>query len=191
VSPCHLVSLSPSFLVSLILSLSLGIAAAQAHGGGRAQLVNVPAGPYHLFVWTSPDPWRVGQAHTTVAVTQPLGDGQEMPVTGVQVAVTYAPRGGPGETVSAIEQGGVQPGFYEADAQVTQPGDWVITVAVDGAAGQGETSFTYAVLPPDGPNWVLAGSGVLAGVLFLTALVFVMRRRAPRRQAHRQGATRS
>ena len=130
---CHLSPVTIR-LVALVLALLLasGHVPASAHGGGRPQLTNEPVGPYHLFVWTSPEPWRVGEVHTTVAVTRPLGDGQEMPVEDAQVVVTYAPVDAPAEArqVTAVEQGGTQPGFYEADTEVNATGDWEIRVAV-------------------------------------------------------------
>ena len=42
-----------------------------AHGGGTSQLSNAEAGPYRVFAWTTPEPWRAGEVHVTVAVTLP------------------------------------------------------------------------------------------------------------------------
>lgn len=170
-SSCRLLSLQ-GVLLALALSLAVGAAPAHAHGGGRAQLTDVPVGPYQVFVWTSPDPWRVGDAHTTVAVTRLLGDGQAMPVEGAQVRVTYAPVGKPGEMqqMAAVERGGTQPGFYEVDAEVAHTGDWEIRIEVSGPEGSGSTAFTTQVLPAQGFNgWLVGGAAlmVLVGIGFL------------------------
>ena len=140
---------------------------ADAHGGGTPQLSKVPVGPYHLFAWTSPEPWRVGSAHTTVALTEPLDDGQETPVSGAQVTVIYTPVGEPDQAVraTAVEQTGAKAGFYEADAVVTAAGDWQIVVEVSGAKGNGSTSFHVQVLPATSFQWWLIGGGVLVALV--------------------------
>ena len=61
------------WIVCLLALLASALpAVAGAHGGGKQQLAAEPVGSYRVYVWTSPDPWQVGQAHTTVAVTQML-----------------------------------------------------------------------------------------------------------------------
>ncbi len=136
-----------------------------AHGGGKQQLAREVVGPYRLYAWTSPDPWRVGQAHTTVAVTELLASQEETPATGVQVSVIYAQNGGQGERVTAIEQLGAQAGFYEADGPVTTTGDWQVTVEVVGPLGSGSAGFIQSVLPSSAVNWWLVGGGVLLVLL--------------------------
>ena len=148
-------------------------ALASAHGGGTPQLTRVPAGPYLLYVWTSPEPWRVGQAHTTVAVTA-LGAAGETPVTGAQVIVIYDPTDGADRTdrsitAQAVEGKGANAGFYEADAELPSAGPWRVTVQVTGPAGSGQAGFDYAVQPAQSINPLLVGGSV---VLVLVALGF-------------------
>lgn len=140
---------------------------ALAHGGGKQQIAGEPSGPYRIYVWTSPDPWRVGEAHTTVAVTRLLASGEETPAAGLQVFVTYEQQGGQSERVSAVEQLGAQQGFYEADGPVAAAGDWQVAVAVSGTEGAGAVSFREAVLPANSFNWWLIGGGVLLALLLL------------------------
>src|SRR5215203_6879478 len=68
---------------------------ASAHGGGTPRLTAVPTGPYRLYAWSEPEPWRVGQVHLSLAVTKPNPDTTsnqvEMPVTDVDITVTYTP----------------------------------------------------------------------------------------------------
>ena len=153
------------FWIACLLSALLSAlpAAAGAHGGGKQQLAAEPVGAYHVYVWTSPDPWRVGQAHTTVAVTQVLDAQEETPATGLEVFVTYA-HAGQSERVAAVEQTGAQAGFYEADAPVDPAGEWQITVEVAGPQG-GQVGFTEMVQPAAALNWWLIGGGVLVALL--------------------------
>ena len=156
-------------MLAAMLAL-LAAVPALAHGGGKQQIAGEPAGPYRVYVWTSPDPWRVGQTHTTVAVTRLLDSGEETPATGLEVFVTYQPAGsqaGQGERVAAVEQMGAQQGYYEADGAVAAAGDWQVAVAVSGAEGEGRASFREAVLPATGFNWWLIGGGVLLALLLV------------------------
>jgi hypothetical protein len=148
-------------LLSLLVSALP--AAAGAHGGGKQQLAAEPVGAYYVYVWTSPDPWQVGQAHTTVAVTKVLDSQEETPATGLEVFVTYV-YAGQSERVAAAEQTGVQAGFYEADASVGEAGEWQVTVEVAGPQG-GQVGFAEMVQPAAPFNWWLIGGGVLVALL--------------------------
>ncbi len=155
-------------------------AAAEAHGGGKQQLAAEPVGAYRVYVWTSPDPWRVGQAHTTVAVTRQLETQEETPAAGLQVFVTYI-HAGQSQRMAAVEQTGAQAGFYEADAVVDTAGEWQVTIAVGGPQG-GQVGFTEVVQPAAAFNWWLIGGGVL---LALLAVGYVGTRRTPKRPVQR------
>jgi hypothetical protein len=166
-------------LLGLLLTLQPSLA--RAHGGGTPQLAGVVAGPYRLFAWTTPEPWRVGEVHTTIAVTQPDAAGRDTPISGAQVTVIYALADGAGAPiqVTATEGSGAQAGFYEADAALPASGVWQVTVQVIGPAGGGEASFVNSVLPAEsGVNWWLVGAGA-----FVLALVvggwLVLRRSKP------------
>lgn len=149
----------------LTLAITLAISApAAAHGGGKQQVAGEVLGPFRVYVWTSPEPWRVGQAHTTIAVTRLLEGQEETPATGVQVFVTYTHEG-QSERVAALEQTGAQTGFYEADGTVATAGEWQVTVEVAGTEGGGKVSFAEAVQPADEFNWWLIGGGALVVLL--------------------------
>lgn len=151
--------------LATLLLVAVQTTAAVAHGGGAPQLTAAPAGPYRLFAWTSPDPWRVGSAHTTVAVTLPTADGRDAPVSGAQITVVYAPADGasPPLRMTAVEGSGAQLGFYEADAILPAAGVWAVTILVAGEAGSGEAGFTLSVLPAEsGVNWGLVAVGAAA-----------------------------
>lgn len=154
------------WLLALLTPLLWALPAA-AHGGGKPQLTGAAAGPYRIYAWTSPEPWRVGLAHTTVAVTLAQAGGQETPLTGAQVAVVYTRSDGASERVVGVEQPSPQVGFYEADAPLNAPGNWNVRVEVAGPAGSGSAAFAENVLPADNVNWWLVGGGVLLALLAL------------------------
>ena len=130
-------------LLALVIwiGISLWPVAVNAHGGGTPQLTDAPVGPYRVYVWTSPEPWRVGPAHVTVAVTRSLPDGQETPVSDAEVTVAFTPAKRPAEAIrsAAIASVGTQVGFYEADAALPAAGDWQITIEIVGREGKGKT----------------------------------------------------
>ena len=170
------------FWTACVLALLLAAlpAAAGAHGGGKQQLAAEPVGSYRVYVWTSPDPWQVGQAHTTVAVTQLLEAQEETPATGLEVFVTYV-HAGQSERVAAVEQTGAQAGFYEADAAVDPPGEWQVTIEITGSQG-GKVGFVEVVQPAASFNWWLIGGSVL---VVLLAVGYLGTRKTPKRPVQR------
>lgn len=171
-------------LVALLLVALLPAAPLSAHGGGKQQIAGEAAGPYRLYVWSSPDPWRAGDAHTTVAVTRLLPSGEETPATGLEVFVTYQ-QGDESRRVEAIEQIGAQAGYYEADNTAATAGDWQVTVEVTGPEGVGGVSFREPVLPGAQFNWWLIGGG---GLLTLLLVGFFGTRKAGPKPAQRRGS---
>jgi hypothetical protein len=136
---------------------------AAAHGGGTPQITDLPAGPYRLFVWTSPDPWRAESADD---------QGQTFPVTGAAVRVGLAAADGSVQRVelAATPVSAVATGFYEADHPLPAAGPWEVSVQVEGEAGKGAVSFAVHAEPAAAVNWPLwIGAAVallaLAGIL--------------------------
>jgi hypothetical protein len=154
-----------------------------AHGGGTPRLTNAPVGPYHLYAWSDPDPWRVGQVHLELAVTKPNPDRNasqvEIPVTDVEITVTYTPIGHNGSdalpsptVVRTKPQEFLSAFYYEADPTLTYVGDWTMTVDVVGPDGSGTIDFPMQTLPEHSLNWtlILGAGGVLIVILVLIAL---------------------
>jgi len=165
-------------LCSLLLGL-FGPARGFAHGGGAPQLTDVPAGAYHLFAWTSPDPWQAGAAaHVTVAVTQVDATGQTTPVSTATVQLLLTAAAQPEQTLRLVAApNATAAGFYEADGVLPVAGAWRVEVQVSGDAGQGASAFTLTATPGSAlPGW-LWGGGVL-GVVALVGILW-MRRRKP------------
>jgi hypothetical protein len=151
----------------LIILLAMSADRAMAHGGGTARLVDEPVGPYRLYVWTKPDPIRVGTAHFTVGVfTRTSGSEQDEPVTDARVQLQLVPKeGGDGWQGEASQQASANKLYYEADATIPAEGEWQATVSIGGPAGSGSAQFDLAAVPP-GVNWPpIGGAAVVLVVL--------------------------
>jgi hypothetical protein len=186
-----------SHLWRLALSLCLGLLASLltlsverpvfSHGGGTPRLTSVPTGPYFLYAWSEPDPWRVGEVHLSLAVTKPNPDTNsnqiELPVTDVDITVTFTHMSD--NTVDASVDTSVEPivvpavrqaflgdFYYEADPTLPVEGNWQITIDVSGPEGSGSAEFTLEALPPRALNWTLIWSagGVVVVILALIAI---------------------
>lgn len=160
---------------------------ALAHGGGTPRLTNEPAGPFRVYAWTEPEPWRAGEVHLSLAVTVPNeeatnqpGEQVEVPVTDADIRVTYRPledAAGAAEpiVVDATPQDLLGSFYFEADTVLPTAGLWQIEIAIDGTQGSGSTQFDLEALPPRTTNWTLvAGAGGV--LLVLIALIGVWSR---------------
>jgi hypothetical protein len=183
----------------VILSLLLFIPLprpAEGHGGGAPKLVNEPAGPYLLSVWLAPDPLRVGTVHATVAVSEPNEDGSAgEPVLGAAVRILLTAEDQLGVApigALATHQNAANRLFYEADLQVSEPGNWQVEVIVDGPAGSGQSAFSTLVLPPASTNWFVLGAAALA-IAAAVALILLsgQRRKGGERTRHDRGRSRT
>jgi hypothetical protein len=175
---------------------------ASAHGGGTPRLTAAPVGPYRLYAWSDPEPWRVGQVHLSLAVTQPNPDSNsnqvEIPVTDVDITVTFTPlidNGANNEGAApapvvfkAVNQEFLGAIYYEADPVLSYEGDWQINVAVTGEEGSGDVDFPMETLAERTLNWTLiVGAGGL--LIVILALIAVWSRsqkpEQPVRRPHR------
>lgn len=182
-------------LLSSLFSTSLD-APVSAHGGGTPRLTAVEVGPYRLYAWSEPDPWRVGQVHLSLAVTKPNPDTTsnqvEMPVTDVEITVTYTPMRdnvvdptlGP-VVVTAVRQEFLSDFYYEADPVLTREGDWQISVNVAGPEGTGSTEFMMETLPERTLNWTLIAGASAVLVVILALIALWSRSQQPAQPVHR------
>ena len=189
------IALCMSLLCSLLLlPYSRPLA---AHGGGTPRLTNVPVGPYHLYAWSDPEPWRAGEVHLSLAVTRPNPDTSsnqvEIPVTDVEITVTYTPVDNNGidsssapVVVKAVRQEFLSDFYYEADPVLERVGDWQITIDVAGPDGSGSTQFPMETLPARSLNWTLIGAAGGVVVVALALLAIWSRSQQPVQPAHRQ-----
>jgi hypothetical protein len=157
------------YVAWVIFSLAIMFASvtqARAHGIGTPQVINAPAGPYLISIWTDPDPLRVGEAHVTVAVTDPE---TESPVLDASVMVQLVLLDEPSVSLSApaTSENAALKIVYVAVFEPEQAGRWQGMVIVDGTEGTSEAvKFDFSVLPPAPVNWGLVGS-VSIGLLTL------------------------
>lgn len=168
-------------LIALVLFTS---SITHAHGGGAPQLTNADAGPYRLFAWTQPEPWRAGEVHISVGVTLPPAAGTtvdegvtnnalDTPVTDAIVVVTLTPANGVGQslTVEALPLEQLGSLYYEADAILPTAGEWRVRVDVTGPEGHGSADFVTQVLPARSNKMLYALGGLVAALLALVTFV--------------------
>jgi hypothetical protein len=161
----------------------LFVRGAHAHGTGTPQVLNAPAGPYLLSVWTDPDPLRADETHVVVAVLEPAT--QEFIVSDVTVTVRLRSPADP--TVELVETAGTDDTnrllfAAEFNDRVT-PGRWQVGVSAAGARGAGdEVTFEIEVTPARGFNWLWLGVGGLGAtvVVWLLASMRGATQRRPR-----------
>jgi hypothetical protein len=164
-----IVASASKILAFAVLFYSLAVPDGQilAHGGGTPRLVDEPVGPYRLYVWTKPDPIRVGTAHFTVGVfTRPAGSDQDEPVLDASVGLDLVPkRGGNGWRGEASQEESANKLYYEADVTIPDEGEWQATVTISGPAGSGSAQFSLVAAAP-GISWLPIGGAAVALVAF-------------------------
>ena len=154
-------------IIALLAALlSLSSHPARAPGIGTPRLLNEPAGPYLLSIWTDPDPLRADETHVVVAVTDPTT--REPILDGVDVAVTLTSLADPAVTHTAVAgPDSVNRLLFAAEfTDELTPGDWQVAVAVTGDRGDAPPlSFNVTIEAARGFNWLWIGIGGLAVIL--------------------------
>ncbi len=155
------------FLLALgLLAVALPAIRLRAHGIGKPQILNEPAGPYLVSAWTDPDPLRADESHVVVGVTDP--DSREPIVTGVEVTVTLTSVADP--SVVVHEDAGtdsVNQLLYAAEFNDrVSEGQWRVGITVSGAMGSGQAvGFEVDIAPARGFNMLWLGVGGLAVIV--------------------------
>lgn len=140
-------------------------AAALAHGGGTPQLVDAPAGAYHVYAWTSPNPVRVGTLHVTVALVDPADN---QPVLGADVQVQLTPPAGAATlpvTAQATHDEATIKTYYETDLEVATAGPWQVAIAYQTPQAAGSAGFDLEVKPKSFTNWFMLGGAALVVIV--------------------------
>jgi len=154
--------------VFLFLFIVAGFGQVYAHGIGKPQALNAPAGPYALSIWTDPDPLRADEAHVVVAVLDPQT--QEFIVGDAAVTVRLESAADPAQVVSVVAgTDSTNQLLYAAEFNdLVTPGRWRVAVSADGARGASEAvTFEVDIEPARGFNWLWVGLGGLGVALVL------------------------
>jgi hypothetical protein len=162
----------------------LGGTLARAHGIGTPRLLNEPAGPYLLSIWTDPDPLRTDETHVVVAVTDPAT--REPIVEGVEVTVTLTSLADPAVTHTAVAgPDSVNRLLFAAEfTEGLAPGVWTVAVQVAGAQGEAPAvTFDVDIEPARGFNWLWIGVGGLAAIVVAWVAMSLRPRNDRRRPA--------
>lgn len=158
-----------------------------AHGGGVPRVINEPAGPYLVSIWTDPDPLRVDESHVDVAVSWP--DTREPLVSGIQVFVDLQNAADPSlraREEATTAQSANKTIFVAVFKDLPVAGRWVGTVTVDGESGpSGPITFEVDILPPAPFPW-LRVLLIAAALMALIGLAGWQLRRQPRQPRPRR-----
>lgn len=176
-------------LAVLVVYLQFSPSTVLAHGGGTPQLTDADAGPYRVFAWTEPEPWRADEVHLTVVVTLPppadsvvddsvVNNQLAKPVNDANVGVGFISLENSelGFDLPAQLQALGNNTSYELDTTLPAAGLWQIDISVDGPDGQGEASFQIEALPARELNWTLILGGVALMLLAVGAIGWARRK---------------
>ena len=150
---------------------------------GSAELLNGPAGPYHLLVEAVP---VVGSLHVTVSVED---GGTREPVTGAEVWLRARPADQAGAEIGpalARVESLARPSIYAATLGADTVGEWLVQVTI--RTDLGETTELLPVrLSVPGSSSRIWWSLFLALVVLATArLIWASQRRRRRRRRRNQ-----
>lgn len=149
-----------------------------AHGSGTPRLVNVLAGPYRLWVWSLPDPIRVGETHISVAIEEATPAEQSNSSTDytVNIIIHALDQSDQQFALTTSKQDRFLQTYYEVDFAMPTVGEWEARVNLSGAAGAGTAAFPFTVLPPQRVNWELV---IWIGIMVVAMLWAIGQYRSP------------
>jgi hypothetical protein len=147
------------------------------------QLAAVPAGPYKVTAWTSPDPARVGEVHVAVAVT--LAE-DASPVLDAEVSVMLNPLGdGSPISAPATTDNSENKFLYEAILTTEEGGTYETIISILGSDGaHGDASFELEIESDSSVNWFLVSSAI---IILAALLYLVVKRRASKEVDEAEG----
>jgi hypothetical protein len=151
-------------------------------GGTRVIAGDEVAGPYRLYVVSSPEPAQIGPVTIVVRITD-VKSGEK--VKGAEVRIELAlPEAGLRLERTATHEDAASPIDYAAHISVTQAGQYDGLIRIRAAQGVAELRFTQRVLPPRTTSTLLVlALPFVAGLLILGGLWY--HRAGPRVAARR------
>lgn len=130
------------------------------HAGGDPLVINQPAGPFFVSVWSLPKPLTTGEANFIVFVAEEIANGSQRansPVLNASLALDLTSMTD-GESILAEPTHRVATNklFYESYFELFEPGDYMGTLTVEFDGRQGEISFPFLVEQAEVEiNWFL------------------------------------
>lgn len=161
----HLRQLRYLAIICLLALLGMIAAPLSAHTDGKLQLSAVPAGPYQLSVWTSPDPATVDELHVALSIV--LAE-DASPVLDAEVTVRLTNQDdGSTYDAEATTEDSENKFLYEAVLEPKSEGLYEVTILVIGADdSQGGVSFSLEIVDDSGFSllWLIPiGLVIVAG----------------------------
>ena len=149
--------------------LACAVRPALAHGitSGAPQLLDQPVGRYFLSVWTESVPAAIGVLHVTIALHGGAAGGV---VVGAVIEVTVRNASGAVLATAVAREGDTNKFLYEADVQLTAPGDMEVEVAVKDPQAAGAARFSLMVGAGSAPG-LAPGAVRLAALAALVVLL--------------------
>jgi hypothetical protein len=172
-------------LLGIIFALTqMHVAAENLGPGGGTRVIagDEVAGPYRLYVVSSPEPAQIGPVTIVVRVSD-IQSGEK--VKDAQVRVELAlPADGLRLEAAATHEDAASPIDYAAHIPVAQAGQYDGLIRVSAAQGVAELRFTQRVLPPRATSTLLIlALPFVAGLLILGGLWYF--RAGPRAASRR------
>jgi hypothetical protein len=150
---------------------------ASAHTEGKMQLSAEPAGPFKMTVFSSPDPAITGDIHIAALI---FVAEDARPVLDADVLVTVEPVDGegPSQKSQAVQGDSENKLLFEAIIDVSAPGLYEVSIAVEDADGQsGQASFELEVTSDEGFNWLYIIPVIIFVLIVVVLIVFRKSRR--------------
>jgi hypothetical protein len=151
-------------LILIILWCALLAPPTQAHLGGTPLLINEPAGPFLVSVWSLPNPLIANQeANLIVAISEPMEDARAgVVVLDAEVAIELT-QGGEQLLVYPSHDEATNKLFYEGYFTFPAEGTWAgnISLSKDGQTGTATFSATVEPGEETGINWLWVGLGAV------------------------------
>ena len=178
-------------VLALVTGLLVGLEIAAAQDGTQEAETsgpiridrNVVAGAYSLFVEAEASNLSLGTALVSVAVLNAV-TGEPVPGASVVVHTRHGEHGETGwATALPVPE---RPEIYRARMKLERPGQWDMSVVIDGPVGWVEAQAGTITIPKPRQYWV--GSVVFAGMSFLLLcgagyVAWTIRRSMKRREA--------
>jgi hypothetical protein len=124
----------------LAFFLLIGVCDQIAHGDGGTIRLSRSDGAYRISVFSSPTPFRAGPVDISVFVQDPV-TGE--PVPEVKITVSFSPCARPEQVIYhvATSDAATNKLLKAAVFELSEPGCWVVDVAIRGEQGDGRVRF--------------------------------------------------